>query len=510
MIDDPHQAKRLFDRLESSLPLPAIITPELAAVIRERSPGADPPRRCTVTKTFYAGDEGGILCGLDLGAGENAEEVFVVSITHLAFDPELPLARDIAAYQQHRIERLQHTGGARSAEHGRSRRRRPAQSPGSGRNPVPKAMMAHYQALVALTDAFCRRHLNEDYAELARRAAAALCRKRPSPVLSGQKASWACGILYALGQANFLSDKSSTPAMTMQELCVGFGVSASTGAAKAKAVRDALGINHWDHRWLLPATVAAMPLIWMVEANGFPVDVRGAPRSLQEAAYERGLIPYIPADGPEGEGGIRNTILARYDRCRAVNTRLQTTLAKRLWKSRVAPIARRLGLVATEEEAIRRDLDELDPAADLALYAAGADGTSAVRRYAEEQGKRLSGTEKQVLEAMSAATFSIFRAEGCHRGAGVDLIDLISGARLWVVDRGLEDSVFAGTELALRLFQPDEFWMTTGVVVVLIEQLWQELEKTGLIRRRMPPGSAVDRDALAETIYRLAVEASRS
>jgi hypothetical protein len=92
----------------------------------------------------------------------------------------------------------------------------------------------------------------------------------------------------------------------------------------------------------------------------------------------------------------------------------------------------------------------------------------------------------------------------------VDLIDLISGARLWVVDRGLEDSVFAGTELALRLFQPDEFWMTTGVVVVLIEQLWQELEKTGLIRRRMPPGSAVDRDALAETIYRLAVEASRS
>jgi hypothetical protein len=127
-----------------------------------------------------------------------------------------------------------------------------------------------------------------------------------------------------------------------------------------------------------------------------------------------------------------------------------------------APFARRLGLVATEEEATRCDLDELDPAADLALYAAGADGTSAVRRYARERGKRLSGIEKQVLEAMSAATFSIFRVEGCHRGAGVDVTDLISGMRLWVVDRGLEDSVFAGAELALRLFQPDEFWMTTG------------------------------------------------
>ena len=371
-------------------------------------------------------------------------------------------------------------------------------------------MTEHYQALVALTDAFCRRHLNEDYAELARRAAAALCRKRPSPVLSGQKASWACGILYALGQANFLSDKSSAPSMSMQELCAGFGVSASTGASKAKAVRDALGIQRWDHRWLLPATIAAMPLIWMVEIDGFPIDVRGAPRSLQVAAYERGLIPYIPADGPEDAGGLRDAIFARYERCRTANTRLQTALAKRLWKGTVAPLARRLGLVATEEEAARRDLDELDPAADLALYAAGADGTSAVRRYARERGKRLSDVEKQVLEAMSAATFSIFRVEGCHRGAGVDLTDLISGMRLWVVDRGLEDSAFAGAELALRLFQPDEFWMTTGVVVVLSEQLWQELEKAGLIQRRAPPGSPVDRDALAEAIYRLAIEASRS
>ena len=30
----------------------------------------------------------------------------------------------------------------------------------------------------------------------------------------------------------------------------GFGVSASTGGGKAKAVRTALGIRRWDHRWL--------------------------------------------------------------------------------------------------------------------------------------------------------------------------------------------------------------------------------------------------------------------
>ena len=204
MIDDPQQVEQLLKRLESSLPLPAIVTPELAAVIRERSSGTDPPRRCIITKTFYGGDEGGILCGLDLSKGEHAKEVFVVSLTHLDFDPGSALAGEIAAYQKHRIARLQHGGATRSG-HGRpramTRGRRRAQASESGPDPVPKTMAAHYQALVGLTDAFCSRHLNEGYAQLARRAAAALCRKRPSPVLSGQPESWACGIFMPLAKS---------------------------------------------------------------------------------------------------------------------------------------------------------------------------------------------------------------------------------------------------------------------------------------------------------------------
>jgi hypothetical protein len=34
------------------------------------------------------------------------DEVFLVSITHLFFDRRLPIARDIAAYQKHRIKRI--------------------------------------------------------------------------------------------------------------------------------------------------------------------------------------------------------------------------------------------------------------------------------------------------------------------------------------------------------------------------------------------------------------------
>jgi hypothetical protein len=38
------------------------------------------------------------------------------------------------------------------------------------------------------------------------------------------------------------------------------------------------------------------PLVWMAEVNGYLVDLRTMPREVQEIAFEKGLIPYIPDD----------------------------------------------------------------------------------------------------------------------------------------------------------------------------------------------------------------------
>src|SRR5262249_15761659 len=149
-------------------------------------------------------------------------------------------------------------------------------------------------AIVALTDVFCRAHLDEEYAQLARHATAALCRKRPSPLATGHLKTWACGIVYALGSVNFLFDKSQKPTMRAAELCAEFGVSQSTGAGKAKRVRDALGMSQMDPQWYRPSKMEANPLAWMILVDGFAVDVRSMPRDIQEAAYAKGLIPYLP------------------------------------------------------------------------------------------------------------------------------------------------------------------------------------------------------------------------
>jgi hypothetical protein len=98
---------------------------------------------------------------------------------------------------------------------------------------VPKQMRPLYDVIVSHTDAVCREHLNEEYAVLARKMAAKLARKRPSPLTSGKMESWACGILYALGRLNFLFDKSQTPYMRLDQLCKVCGVSPATGSAKA-------------------------------------------------------------------------------------------------------------------------------------------------------------------------------------------------------------------------------------------------------------------------------------
>ena len=103
----PKQVADLLSKLEAALPLPATVTPRLAATLRQQSPGTSIPKECQVTWVSNAGDEGGIVCKLSvegLKAGDKLE--FFTSITHLDFDRRSPLAREIAAYQKHRVKKL--------------------------------------------------------------------------------------------------------------------------------------------------------------------------------------------------------------------------------------------------------------------------------------------------------------------------------------------------------------------------------------------------------------------
>lgn len=159
---------------------------------------------------------------------------------------------------------------------------------------VPKEMQDIYSSITKITDEFSQKYLNDEYATMIQYAAAELCRKRPSPLLKGNLNIWACAITHAIGYTNFLDDSTQTPHIKAAELYEAFGVKPSTGQGKSKQVRSLLKMSPFDANWTLPSRMERNPMAWMITVNGFAVDTRTQPREIQEIAYEKGLIPYLP------------------------------------------------------------------------------------------------------------------------------------------------------------------------------------------------------------------------
>ncbi|HEY0791215.1 MAG TPA: hypothetical protein VGD78_09145 [Chthoniobacterales bacterium] len=108
MVDNPEQVERLLAKLHAALPVPARVTPEVAAMLQAQHAAGQILPVGSVTWISYAGDEGGIVCKVEFS--HEVEGAVFASITHLRFDPRLPLAREITAYQKRRVRQLRRQG----------------------------------------------------------------------------------------------------------------------------------------------------------------------------------------------------------------------------------------------------------------------------------------------------------------------------------------------------------------------------------------------------------------
>jgi hypothetical protein len=158
---------------------------------------------------------------------------------------------------------------------------------------IPKEMQGKYNEIAAMIVEFCDKKLNDDYKRLCLGLLEKLCRKRPSPLLSGRANTWAAGIVYAIGSNNFIFDRTQKIHLTSNELAAPFGVSSSTVGGKAAEIKKMFKIDFFHSEWLLPEHIENNPIIWMVQVNGFIVDIRNMPLEVQEQAFAKGIIPYI-------------------------------------------------------------------------------------------------------------------------------------------------------------------------------------------------------------------------
>lgn len=97
--------------------------------------------------------------------------------------------------------------------------------------------------MLALTDAFCDRYLNAEYKKLVRKLVERIGKETPSPLLRGRADIWAAGVVYAIGAANFLFDKSFKPYISATDLAAAFGVASGSASQKATQLRDRYPID---------------------------------------------------------------------------------------------------------------------------------------------------------------------------------------------------------------------------------------------------------------------------
>jgi hypothetical protein len=81
----------------------------------------------------------------------------------------------------------------------------------TGSQSVPKSMQAIYNAITALTDAFCRNHLSEDYRELAQRMTAACAGNGQAHSPQGSPAPGLAGSSTCSARSTFCRTRQPSP-----------------------------------------------------------------------------------------------------------------------------------------------------------------------------------------------------------------------------------------------------------------------------------------------------------
>ena len=220
---------------------------------------------------------------------------------------------------------------------------------------------------------------------------------------------------------------------------------------------------------------------------------------LADADPRRDIVAQYQADGLS-----RADVLARYRHLREISKRHHSAVLPFVSGDAIKSQAKRLGLIHAKTMVLD-NADDLNFVFDLAIHTAPKDRSRAIDRYARAAGLAPGSDEALVLDAMRRARFSIIRLASRHPVAGVIAKDLCRDEDIWLVDEGLEASFREGLALATRLYAPESFAMTAGILAPLdraslAEALLELPNSLGEDVRRTS-----DDRRFAEAIYRAAL-----
>lgn len=201
----------------------------------------------------------------------------------------------------------------------------------------------------------------------------------------------------------------------------------------------------------------------------------------------------------------RESARERYRRFRGISNRHANEALRRVPGSLILEWAKRLGLLAKQRVLLADRWEELCLLFDLAIYAKRLARTTVIEQYRNSADVPEGSEEGTVLDAMCETRLAFLSVLGPHPEAGLIVKDLAQQEELWLMDGSLEKSARQGLGIATRLFRPEDFYMTTGVLIPLEPSLVLDLirrfpspaEVPGLLEGKNP--------RLIEAMYKTAI-----
>ena len=148
------------------------------------------------------------------------------------------------------------------------------------------------EQLIEEVSSFCDDKLDEEYRQLSINLIEKMGRKHEVPFKRGKIEIWASAVIYALGQINFLFDRSFEPYSTPDEICDYFNTKKSTVSNKARMIRDMFNLEPFDREFSTSYIKGEAPRFTIDEKTGMIVPVSDIDKFFDDVyeLFERGEI----------------------------------------------------------------------------------------------------------------------------------------------------------------------------------------------------------------------------
>ncbi|WP_028313442.1 hypothetical protein [Desulfatibacillum aliphaticivorans] len=154
-----------------------------------------------------------------------------------------------------------------------------------------------------------------------------------------------------------------------------------------------------------------------------------------------------------------------YKRVWPILTQLQMEIIGLAKKDAFLACAKRLGMLARQDGkkvvVFEHEL-ESDVYHDYLIYMHRPRGMSLVRQMLNLNRYPQGSDQKNLLENMVKARFSVFWVKEVIRPAGFIGLDIVSGEENFILDRSIAKQDAVGAVLGLRIFPFGDIWMHTG------------------------------------------------